>query len=92
MADGSTMPGLSVEISQGGMSAVASSGVLRVGETVELEPVAGGRASAVVRYKLGELYGFAFVELSVEQAQRIAESCEKLGIGMARVEKVDGKR
>src|ERR1700687_1447462 len=77
-ADGSAMPGLSVEISEGGMSAMASN-PLKVGETVELEPVEGGRVSAVVRHKLGQMYGFEFVDLSAEQAQRIAESCRKYG-------------
>ena len=54
--------GVSVEISEGGMSAMAN-GLMRVGDVVELEPVAGGSAVARVRHKLGQLYGFEFVEL-----------------------------
>ncbi len=77
--DGSVMQGLSVEISEGGMSAMASD-PLRVGERVELEPVEGGSVSALVRHKLGQMYGFEFVDLSAEQAQRIAESCGRFAI------------
>jgi len=76
--DGSIVRGLSVEISEGGMSAMASE-PLKVGERVELEPVEAGRVSAVVRHKLGQMYGFEFVDLGVEQAQRIADRCRKAG-------------
>jgi c-di-GMP-binding flagellar brake protein YcgR len=76
---GSDIRGLSVEISEGGMSAMASE-PLKVGERVELEPVEGGRVSALVRHKLGQMYGFEFVDLSAEHAQRIAESCRKFAI------------
>jgi hypothetical protein len=77
-AEGEAMPGISVEIGEGGMSAMVS-GLLRVGDTVELGPVAGGRTSALVRHKLGRLYGFEFVGLTAEQAERIAENCKGLG-------------
>jgi c-di-GMP-binding flagellar brake protein YcgR len=80
--DGPPTPGLSVEISEGGMSAMSST-PLNVGETVELEPVEGGRVSAVVRHKLGQMYGFEFVELSAEQARRIAENCKKFPLKKA---------
>jgi hypothetical protein len=76
------MRGLSVEIREGGMSAMASD-PLKVGETVEWEPVEGGRVSAVVRHKLGQMYGFEFVDLSAEQARRIAESCKRSAIRQA---------
>ncbi len=79
---GSVMPALSVEISEGGMSAMAS-GLLSVGEKVELDPVAGGTAPAIVRHKLGELYGFEFVGLSVDQAQRIVNKCRKFRMRLA---------
>jgi c-di-GMP-binding flagellar brake protein YcgR len=78
-ANGSAIQGLSVEISEGGMSAMASA-PLNVGDTVELEPVEGGTVSAVVRHKLGQMYGFEFVDLSAEQSRRIAESCKKFAI------------
>ena len=77
--DGSAVSGLSVEISAGGMSAM-SSAPLNPGETVELELVEGGRVSAVVRHKLGQMYGFEFVQLSTEQARRIAENCNKFTV------------
>ncbi len=76
-ADGAALHGISVEMSETGMSAMVK-GSLTPGETVELEPVAGGRTPAVVRHKLGRLYGFEFVGLSSEQAGRIAENCKKL--------------
>ncbi len=77
-ADGVAMRGISVEMSESGMSAMAS-GLLKVGEAVELEPVAGGTAPAAVRHKLGQLYGFEFIGLTADQAARIAENCKKLG-------------
>jgi hypothetical protein len=76
--NGAAMPAISVEISESGMSAVAE-GKLKVGETVELAPVAGGKVSALVRHKLGGLYGFEFAAPSAEQVRRIAENCRKLG-------------
>ena len=75
---GRAMPGISVEISETGMSAMVS-GLLTAGETVELEPVAGDKTTALVRHKLGRLYGFEFVGLKAEQAARIAENCKNLG-------------
>jgi hypothetical protein len=77
--EGLAICGISVEISESGMSAMIS-GLLRVGDTVELEPVAGGKSSAVVRHKLGGLYGLEFVALSAEQARRITETCKKFGV------------
>jgi PilZ domain len=77
-AAGMPLPGISVEISTVGMLVMVS-GALRVGDTVELEPVAGGRTLAQVRHKLGRLYGFEFVELTSEQAVWIAESCQRFG-------------
>jgi PilZ domain len=76
--EGRAMPGIRVEISEIGMSAMVS-GVLMAGETVELEPVAGGKTTAWVRHQLGRLYGFEFVGLKAEQAARIVENCKNLG-------------
>jgi PilZ domain len=78
-ADGAIIPGISVEMSESGMSAVAS-GLLKVGQRVELERVAGGSLWAEVRHKLGGLYGFEFVELGEKQVRRIAENCKKLDV------------
>jgi len=71
--------GISVEISESGMSAIAN-GPLEVGETVELEPVAGDKVRGVVRYKLGSLYGFEFINPSEKQVRQIAENCKKLDV------------
>jgi hypothetical protein len=71
------MPGISVEISEKGMSAMVS-GSLKTGDRVELTPHAGGQISAVVRHKIGQLYGFEFVSLSPGQAQLILQTCKSL--------------
>ena len=77
-ANGLPKDGISIEMSETGMSATVN-GFLRVDETVNLELVAGGKAQAVVRHKLGQLYGFEFVGLSAERSERITEACKKLG-------------
>jgi len=73
----SAIPGMSLEISESGMSALIGD-VLVVGDTVELEPVAGGRVSALVRRHSGKIYGFEFSNLTPAQMQRIAEVCKSL--------------
>ena len=74
--DGACFDGISVEISESGMSAMIR-GVLKPGDVVRLQPVTGVVAAAVVRHKLGMLYGFEFVELAPEEARKIAERCRK---------------
>ncbi len=74
--DGACLDGMSVEISQSGMSGMIQ-GVLRPGDVVRLQPVTGVTTAAVVRHKLGMLYGFEFLELAGEQARKIAERCRK---------------
>ena len=91
LGDSSMLPGISVEISESGMSAVVPS-ALRVGQSVELEPVAGGKIAGVVRHKLGQLYGFEFVGLSAEQARKIGETCEKFGLHRHKQRDSDFKR
>jgi hypothetical protein len=76
LKDGIAMPGISVDLSTKGLSAMVS-GVLSEGDTVVLEPVAGGAACARVRHKLGRLYGFEFVGLSAKQEAGILDACEK---------------
>ena len=71
------MPGISVEISEKGMSAMVS-GSLKPGDRVELGSQAGGPISAVVRDKIGQLYGFEFVNLSPDQVRRILQTCKSL--------------
>ena len=73
----SAIRGISLEISESGMSALVGD-VLVVGDTVELEPVAGGRVSALVRRQSGRIYGFEFLNLTPAQIQRIAEACKSL--------------
>jgi hypothetical protein len=74
------MPSISVEISEKGMSAMVT-GSLKPGDRVELAPQMGGQISAVVRHKLGQLYEFEFVNLSVDQVQCIEQICKGLANG-----------
>ena len=74
--DGACLDGISVEMSQSGMSAMIQ-GALRPGDVVRLQPVTGVTTAAVVHHKLGMLYGFEFLELAREQAGKIAERCRK---------------
>jgi hypothetical protein len=76
-ADGASIPAMSIEISESGISAITA-GPLRLNETVELEPVAAGKVLALVRRDIGRVYGFEFINLSAEQVQRIRESCKML--------------
>jgi hypothetical protein len=76
-ADGVAIPGITIEISESGLSAITAD-PLHVNDTVELEPIAAGRVRALVRHNIGRVFGFEFVDLSVEQVQRIRESCTLL--------------
>lgn len=71
------MRGMSVEVSESGMSAVIG-GSLNVGDRVELDPVGGAPATAVVRHLLGKFYGFEFVSISAAQAEKIRVACRRL--------------
>ena len=75
-------PGLNVdammfELSEGGMSA-ATPNILAIGETVEIDTVAGQTAKAIVRRKHGAMYGFEFVGLSEDFRERIRNICRGL--------------
>lgn len=74
---GSALPGISLEISESGMSALIGA-TLVVGTTVELEPVAGSRVSALVRRHSGKIHGFEFLNLTFAQIHQIAEVCKSL--------------
>lgn len=76
-AEGASIPGISIEISESGISAITAD-PLKVNDTVELEPVAAGRVSALVRHSMGRVYGFEFLNLTADQTQRIKESCKVL--------------
>jgi len=77
--DGVVKRGMSIEISESGLSAITSD-PLKVNDTVELEPIAGGKAQAVVRRNTGRVYGFEFLNLTAEQIQLITESCKRLPV------------
>jgi len=77
ISNGSAVPGISLEISESGISVLINH-ELTVGATVELEPIAGGRVSALVRRQTGKVYGFEFLNLSPAQVQRIVEKCKML--------------
>ncbi len=74
---GSAHSAVTLEISQSGMSAMASKR-LDTGETVEIEHVAEGAITAVVRHNNGKLYGFEFVKISASQIHEIAKRCKML--------------
>jgi c-di-GMP-binding flagellar brake protein YcgR len=75
--NGLAMQGITIEISQSGMSAITAD-ALTVNETVELEPITAGKVSAMVHRAVGRVYGFEFLNLSPEQAQKITEMCKSL--------------
>lgn len=68
---------MTIEISESGLS-VCTGVVLVVGEKVDLEPIGGGRVSAIVRRKLGKVYGVEFFSLPGERAQAIRRLCGRL--------------
>jgi hypothetical protein len=78
-ADGTSIPGISIEISQSGISAITAD-PLKVNDTIELEPIAGGKVSAMVRRNIGRVYGFEFLNLTPDQTKRILESCKMLAL------------
>ena len=69
--------GMSVEISESGASVITDA-YLKLGDTVELEPVGASTAAAVVRRCWGRFHGFEFLNLSPEQAGRIRDICRML--------------
>ncbi len=75
--DGAPIPAMTLEISEGGLSAVLAS-PLNLGGTVQLESVAPGAISAQVSHKVGKIYGFEFLKLTEEQATRLRFICGRL--------------
>jgi hypothetical protein len=69
--------GMTIEISESGLSA-AINAPLAVGDHVIIHSVGGGDVQAVVRRITGRIYGFQFLNLSVEQTQRLREQCRWL--------------
>ncbi|MGA8428411.1 MAG: PilZ domain-containing protein [Candidatus Sulfotelmatobacter sp.] len=71
------VPAITMEISENGLSALVGA-EFRVGQQLELAPVGGGKAAAIVRRSVGRLCGFEFLGLSQEQVQNIRERCKTL--------------
>jgi hypothetical protein len=76
-SDGVEVRGMSMEISEGGMSLLATAS-LKVGDLVELEPIGGEPAKAILRRIVGKLYGFEFLGLNSLQLKRIRRMCKML--------------
>jgi PilZ domain-containing protein len=74
---GGAIPAMTLEINESGLSALVGA-TLKVGDRLELEPIAGGRTSAIVRRTVGRVSGFEFLDLSPEQAQDIRDRCKRL--------------
>jgi hypothetical protein len=68
---------VSIEISEMGTSLMTSA-ELRVGETIELDPVGGKTAKAIVRRNVGKLYGLEFLCLNPAQVEEIRKICTNL--------------
>lgn len=78
-SDGTSMRGISIEISRSGMSAITCES-LKLNETVEIESIDGMWLAAVVRRNVGRVHGFEFVKLTTEETQRIVDSCQMLAV------------
>ncbi len=75
--DGRAYTAMACEVSESGMYAATTS-PLRVGDKVEVSPVAGYRVSAVVRRRTGTMYGFEFAKLTAKQQKEIKDMCAGL--------------
>jgi hypothetical protein len=78
-AEGLAIAGITIEISVSGLSAITADS-LKVNDTVELEPILGGRVLALVRRNIGRVSGFEFLNLTAEQVQQITQSCKLLPV------------
>ena len=76
-SNGIEVRGMSMEISEGGVSLLATAS-LSVGDFVELEPIGGEAAKAILRRIVGKLYGFEFLALNSLQVKRIRRACKLL--------------
>ena len=77
LEDGRAYPAMAFEMSESGMSA-ATTNHLRVGEKVDLSPVAKYRVSAIVRRRTGSMYGFEFINLTEKRQKGIRDLCKDL--------------
>jgi hypothetical protein len=76
-SEGRAIPAITLEISESGLSAVLASSV-KLGGTVQLEPVAAGTVTAEVRHNVGKVYGFAFLQMTGEQTLKLRNECRGL--------------
>lgn len=76
-SDASIIPGMTLEISEAGLSAVLAS-PLEIGARVKIYPVAGETLAAQVRRKVGKIYGFEFLKVTDEQILRIRQVSSRL--------------
>lgn len=72
--DGSSHRATTSEISINGLSA-ATTAALRAGEEVRLSPVVGEQVSAIVRRKVGTMYGFEFTSVPPKLGEEIHILC-----------------
>ncbi len=75
--DGTWTTAMSFEISAGGMS-VATTAEFAVGEQVKLSPVVEKKVDAIVRRKMGAMYGLEFTGLTPQIQKDISKLCEGL--------------
>ena len=68
---------MTLEISEMGLSAALASD-LKIGETVKLYPLADETWTAQVRHKVGNIYGFEFLDPSDKQVGRLRDICSRL--------------
>ena len=74
---GSTISAVTKDISISGISLVCS-GLLNVGETVELDRVVELRVQAVVRHRTNDFYGLEFVDAPAALSEAIIAMCRGL--------------
>jgi c-di-GMP-binding flagellar brake protein YcgR len=77
LTDRPTIQGRTTEISEGGFGATISAS-LDVGHRMVVTLIGYSAMVAVLRWIRGRAYGFEFLELSLEQQQRIRDQCRKL--------------
>jgi PilZ domain-containing protein len=84
LGDGS-VPAMTIEISEGGLSAFTNTR-LTVDSILVLDPVGGGKASAIVRREMGNIYGFSFQNLTSDQLNQIRSMCASLPVFRSRLD------
>jgi hypothetical protein len=75
--EGSPVLAITLEISEGGLSAVLASPI-RVGAAVTICSLGAEALPALVQRKVGKIYGFEFQDLTEVQLSRLKEICRRL--------------